>query len=272
MVAMQGQLHGEKGEKGEKDEKGEESATLAAITRGDKRAYVRSMFAAVAPRYDFLNHLLSFNQDRRWRRVTVGQLGWERAPGGRYLDLCAGTLDLAASLANLPGFTGRVFGADFVHAMLVRGQGKSARVVPLTADAQVLPFLDATFDGAMVGFGVRNLADLDAGLAEAARVVKPGGRLAILEFSMPSRQPLRALLLAYFRRILPVVGRLVSKHRTAYTYLPESVLLFPDAEGLAKRMIAAGFGGVSYRRMTGGICAVHVGTRREGREGREGES
>lgn len=229
----------------------------------EKREYVRGIFRDIAPRYDLLNHLLSLNIDKRWRRRAVDDLGWETAPGGRYLDLCAGTLDLAAELATRRGFTGSVVGADFVLPMLVRGQGKAERVQPLNADALELPFAGATFDGATVGFGVRNLIDLDAGLREAARVLRPGARLVILEFTTPPRQPLRGLYFFYFRRVLPLIGRLVSKHRTAYTWLPESVLAFPEPDALSERMREAGFGEVGYRRMMGGICAVHVGVRSE---------
>lgn len=226
-----------------------------------KRQYVRDMFTAIAPRYDFLNHLLSLNIDRRWRREAVSLLDWERAPAGRYLDCCAGTLDLAATLGNAPGFQGRVVGADFVLPMLARGAGKSPRVIPVNADALDLPFADARFDGATVGFGVRNLSDLDVGLRELARVLKPGARLVILEFTTPSWQPMRAGYFMYFRHILPLIGRLVSKHTTAYSYLPESVLDFPGPDALAARMTTAGFEAVAWRRRTGGICAIHVGTR-----------
>jgi len=227
----------------------------------EKREYVRGIFRDIAPRYDLLNHLLSLNIDTRWRRRAVDDLGWEATPAGRYLDLCAGTLDLAAELATRKGFRGTVVGADFVLPMLVRGKGKADRVTPLNADALDLPFADAVFDGATVGFGVRNLIDLDAGLREAARVLRPGARFVVLEFTTPPRQPLRGLYFFYFRRILPLIGRLVSKHRTAYTWLPESVLAFPEPEALSERMRAAGFDQVRYRRMMGGVCAVHVGVR-----------
>jgi demethylmenaquinone methyltransferase/2-methoxy-6-polyprenyl-1,4-benzoquinol methylase len=219
------------------------------------------MFAAIAPRYDFLNHLLSLNVDRRWRRAAVAQLAWEARRDGVYLDLCAGTLDLAATLARAPGFHGSVIGADFVLPMLVRGRGKAARARPVGADALALPFADAAFDGAMVAFGVRNLADLDAGLREAARVLKPGARFVVLEFATPRFAPLRALYLFYFLRVLPGIGRLVSKHREAYSYLPESVLNFPDPGALARRIGAAGFRDVRFESLTGGICTVHHGTR-----------
>jgi demethylmenaquinone methyltransferase/2-methoxy-6-polyprenyl-1,4-benzoquinol methylase len=145
--------------------------------------------------------------------------------------------------------------------MLVRGKGKSARVRPAAADALHLPFEDAVFDGATVGFGVRNLMDLDAGLREAARVLKPGARFVVLEFSTPRWQPLRSLYLTYFRHILPRIGRLVSKHTNAYDWLPASVLAFPEPPALAARMTAAGFAQVTWETRWGGIVAVHVGVR-----------
>lgn len=228
----------------------------------EKRSYVRAMFTAIAPRYDFLNHFLSLNVDRLWRRRAVARLDWERAPSGSYLDLCAGTLDLAVTLSQSPGFTGRVVGADFVLPMLILGRSKSAAVRPVNADVLELPFPDASFDGATVGFGVRNLADLDIGLAEAYRVLKPGARLVILELTTPSRQPLRGLYFFYFRKVLPLIGRLVSRHGEAYTYLPESVLSFPEPEKLVDRMRQQGFAGVEYSLMMGGICAIHVGVKR----------
>jgi demethylmenaquinone methyltransferase / 2-methoxy-6-polyprenyl-1,4-benzoquinol methylase len=235
--------------------------SAANTTGAAKRAYVRGVFTAIAPRYDLLNHLLSLNVDRRWRRQAVKLLGWERMPKGIYLDLCAGTLDLAATLAGERGFAGRIVGADFVLPMLQRGRNKSAAVIPLNADALELPFSAASFDGATVGFGVRNLADLDQGLRESARVLKPGAKLVVLEFTTPTWQPMRGLYLAYFRRILPLVGRLVSKHTTAYTYLPESVLNFPAPAALADRMRMAGFSDVSYETLFGGVCALHAGVR-----------
>src|SRR5690349_20814266 len=228
---------------------------------GRSPAYVRGMFTAIAPRYDFLNHLLSLNVDRSWRRTAVARLGWEAKPDGTYLDLCAGTLDLAAELARREGFRGRVIGADFAVPMLAQGRAKASRTVPIAADALALPFPAARFDGAMVGFGVRNVADLDRALSEAARVLKPGARFVILEFATPRWAPLRAIYLFYFRRVLPAIGRLVSKHRDAYTYLPESVLAFPEPEALSQRLRAAGFSHVGFERLTGGICAVHYGTR-----------
>jgi len=228
----------------------------------DKRRYVREMFTAIAPRYDLLNHLLSLNVDRRWRRLAVDHLAWEGRPGGVYCDACAGTLDLAAELANRHGFAGRVVAADFAPAMLRLGRSKApGRAAGVAADTLELPFADRTFDGATVGFGVRNLADLDAGVAELRRVLDDGGRLVILDFTTPPWAPLRAAYLFYFRRILPLVGGAISGHREAYAYLPASVEAFPPPQALAARMTRAGFRDCGFELLTGGIAAIHWGTR-----------
>lgn len=232
----------------------------AVLSGDEKRSYVRGMFTSIAPRYDLLNHLLSLNADTRWRRAAVRRLAWTTRPDGTYLDACAGTLDLAAELARQPAFHGRVVGADFVVPMLRLGKDKQARLRPVGADTLQLPFADGTFDGATVGFGIRNLVDVDAGFVELHRVVRPGARLVVLDFTLPSAPPLRALYLFYFRRILPLIGRLVSKHTNAYTYLPDSVLRFPTPDALAERMQRAGFRDVDYRRLMGGIVALHWGT------------
>ncbi len=227
----------------------------------EKRAYVRDIFTAIAPTYDRLNRIISFRFDQRWRRYAVGRLQWERRPDGIYLDLCAGTLDFAATLARRPGFRGRVVGADFVEPMLRLGRAKAARISPVTADALELPFPDASFDGAMVGWGVRNLVDLDAGLAEAARVLRPGARLVILEMTLPPQRQLRRAYEFYFRRVLPWIGRRISKHTTAYTWLPASTLTFPGPPELVRRLTASGFREVSYKLFLGGVCALYVATR-----------
>jgi demethylmenaquinone methyltransferase / 2-methoxy-6-polyprenyl-1,4-benzoquinol methylase len=226
-----------------------------------KRAYVQQMFAAIAPTYDRLNRIISLRFDQRWRRHAVGRLNWERVPEGIYLDLCAGTLDFGATLARRPGFRGRIIGADFVPAMLRLGRAKAARLAPVVADALELPFGDAAFDGAMVGWGMRNLVDLDAGLAEAARVLRPGARLVVLDMALPPRRWLRTIYQFYFRRVLPWIGRLISRHATAYTWLPASTQTFPEPPELARRMTAQGFAEVSYGLFMGGVCAMHVGTR-----------
>jgi demethylmenaquinone methyltransferase / 2-methoxy-6-polyprenyl-1,4-benzoquinol methylase len=230
----------------------------------EKAAHVRRMFSSIAPRYDLLNHLLSVNVDRRWRRRAVDRLGWEAEPAGTFLDNCAGTLDLSVELARRPGFRGRVVGSDFALPMLLAGDTKrrGLPVVPVCADALRLPYADGTLNGAIVGFGVRNLADLDAGLGEMARVLRAGARLVVLEFTTPGWQPFRALYFFYFLRLLPFLGRIISRHGSAYSYLPESVLRFPEPADLAGRMERAGFAGVGWQPLTGGIVALHWGVRR----------
>lgn len=228
----------------------------------EKASTVRRMFGAIAPRYDLLNHLLSLNIDRRWRRWAVDTLVHGARPDGRFLDVCAGTFDLALELARRPRFDGVVVGSDFAFPMLAQGAHKirGGKVLPACADALRLPFPAHSFDGAMVAFGVRNLADLDGGLREVARVLRPGGRFVVLEFTVPAWQPFRALYLTYFTRVLPWIGRLVSRHDDAYAYLPASVLDFPAPAELATRMEEAGFREVGWNTLTGGIAAIHVGT------------
>lgn len=232
----------------------------AAPSTGDDRArQVRTLFSEIAPRYDLLNHVLSANIDRAWRRKAVDRLGWTRVPDGRYLDACAGTYDLSLELAGRAEFRGRVVASDFARAMLVEGKGKlnGAPVEPVCGDSLRLPFPDASFDGATVGFGVRNLADLDRGFAEFRRVLRPGARLVILEFTIPPNPVVRTGYMFYFTRILPLVGRLVSGHPWAYTYLPESVKEFPGPGALAARLEGAGFRSAGYELVTLGIAAIH---------------
>jgi demethylmenaquinone methyltransferase/2-methoxy-6-polyprenyl-1,4-benzoquinol methylase len=227
----------------------------------EKRAYVRDVFTAIAPTYDRLNRIISLRFDQRWRRYAVGRLNWERRPDGIYLDLCAGTLDFAATLAGRRGFRGRIIGADFVPAMLRLGRHKAPRVDPVTADALDLPFPDACFDGAMVGWGMRNLVNLDAGIAEVARVLRLGARLVILDMTMPPQRQVRRVYEYYFRHVMPWIGRRISKHTTAYSWLPESTLAFPEPPALARRLEAHGFREVTFELFMTGVCAMHVGTR-----------
>jgi demethylmenaquinone methyltransferase/2-methoxy-6-polyprenyl-1,4-benzoquinol methylase len=236
----------------------------AAPGRGPARErQVRRIFSEIAPRYDLLNHVLSMNVDRRWRARAVDRLGWERWPEGVYLDACAGTCDLALELARRPGFHGAVVASDFAFPMLAEGKGKvgGARVLPLCGDSLRLPFEDGAFRGVSVGFGVRNLSDLGAGLAELGRVLAPGGRLVVLEFTVPPNPLVRAGYLFYFHRVLPVVGRIVSGHPWAYTYLPESVKEFPGPEAFQRRIADAGFTDTGHRLLTLGIAALHWGTK-----------
>ena len=238
-------------------------ARAAASGGANKRAYVRRIFSEIAPRYDLLNHVLSLNIDRGWRRAALADLAWQRRPDGTYLDLCAGTLDVGAMLAHAPGFKGRIVGADFAEPMLRRGIGKadSSTLAPVTADALTLPLRNQSMAGAIVAFGVRNLADLTDGFREVHRVLMPGARFVILEFSTPPSALVRAGYRFYSHRILPAIGRIVSGHPTAYQYLPESVDAFPTAEKLADLLRSVGFREVRWRHLTLGVVAIHVGER-----------
>jgi len=229
----------------------------------DREEQVQRIFSEIAPRYDLLNHVLSLNVDRAWRRKAVDLLDWEREPSGTFLDACAGTFDLSLELASRVAFRGRVVAADFAAPMLVTGRTKlaGAAVSPVCGDSLRLPFPDASFDGATVGFGVRNLADLSGGLAELHRVLRPGARLVVLEFTTPPNRLIRAGYHFYFHRVLPVVGRVVSGHPWAYTYLPESVKLFPGPRDFEDLFRAAGFREAGYRLLTLGIAAIHCGVK-----------
>lgn len=242
-----------------------DSATASAAAAGgaEKRAYVKRIFSEIAPRYDLLNHVLSLNIDRGWRRKAIARLGVERDQAGRYLDLCAGTMDVAKQISRLSGFRGMVIGADFAEPMLRAGAEKvrGTRVAPVAADAVQLPLASGQLAGAIVSFGIRNVAGLDESLKEALRVLVPGGRFVILEFSTPRIRVLRVLYQLYFHHVLPLIGRLISGHRTAYRYLPSSVANFPVEEELARRMEAAGFTKVSWSSLSLGVAAIHVGER-----------
>lgn len=239
-----------------------QSTTDAAPKSGAEREkQVQQIFSEIAPRYDLLNHVLSLNIDRSWRRKAVDRLGWTDRPDGLYLDACAGTFDLALELAGRADFRGRVVASDFAHPMLVEGAPKigSASVASVCGDSLRLPFDDDTFDGATVGFGVRNLSRLETGLRELRRVLKPGRRLVVLEFTVPPNRVMRAGYLFYFHNILPLVGRIVSGHPWAYTYLPESVKEFPGPEALGALFESVGYGEVGWKLVSGGIAAIHWG-------------
>jgi demethylmenaquinone methyltransferase/2-methoxy-6-polyprenyl-1,4-benzoquinol methylase len=225
---------------------------------------VRRMFGRVAPRYDFLNHLLSLGIDHSWRRRTV-QLAPPRGPLP-ILDVCTGTGDLALAYDRAASGNTPIIAADFCHEMLVIGRqkagraGAAGRIAFIEADAQSLPLDSDTFQIVCVAFGLRNVSDTDRGLAEMVRVAAPGGRVAILEFSTPTRQPLKWLYGWYFRRLLPRIGRLFSRNSDgAYEYLPASVGEFPQGEALAKRMGDAGIKNLRRYPLTFGIATLYVG-------------
>src|SRR3984957_20461028 len=213
------------------------------------------MFGRIAGRYDLLNHLLSFNLDKRWRARTVDRVSsvLDR-PDARVLDLCCGTGDLLLALKGA-----HVFGSDFCHPMLLEARRKSARSPLFEADALALPLKNDTLDLITCAFGFRNLANYDQGLNELLRVLKPGGVAAILEFSQPTNRAFAALYGFFSNRLLPRGGAVVSGSQDAYKYLPESIRKFPNTEELAERMRVVGFSPVAFERMTGGAVALHVG-------------
>jgi demethylmenaquinone methyltransferase / 2-methoxy-6-polyprenyl-1,4-benzoquinol methylase len=231
---------------------------------GEEQAarWVQGMFGRVAHRYDFLNHLLSFQLDRRWRAFTVRQVKpILLRPEARVLDLCCGTGDLLLALERERG--GPVLGSDFCHPMLLEAQRKSVRraaaAALINADALAMPFAPASLDLITVAFGFRNFANYRKGLRELRRVLRPGGCLAILEFSQPPNRVFAGLYGFYSRFILPRIGALLSGEKDAYTYLPESVAKFPGPEELAREMREAGFATVRFSRLTFGIVALHLG-------------
>lgn len=224
---------------------------------------MRRIFSEIAPSYDLLNHLLSLNIDRGWRARAIRALALDRRPRGTFLDICAGTLDVSVEVARKKGFEGSVIAVDFAEPMLRRGRDKARGlpVCPLVADALQLPFASGSADGIIVAFGARNFDALDSALRELARVLAPGARLVILELSTPPSRLVRLGYHLYFHRILPFIGRLVSGHRTAYSYLPASVANFPSVDDLARRMERAGFERVEFRTLTMGVAAIHWGER-----------
>jgi demethylmenaquinone methyltransferase / 2-methoxy-6-polyprenyl-1,4-benzoquinol methylase len=219
------------------------------------------MFSGIARRYDLLNHLLSANIDKRWRRKVRELLEDTLAkPEAMVLDVACGTGDLSIELAR--DSEAAVIGTDFCRPMLTVAREKSTSIPFVEGDAMNLSYGDDSFDAVTIAFGLRNLSSVEAGLGELGRVLKPGGRLVVLEFSSPVVPGFRGLFNFYFAHILPRIGGLISGERGAYEYLPDSVSKFPDQKRLASLMESKGFDEVSYTNLTGGIAAIHIGTKR----------
>lgn len=224
---------------------------------------VRGMFDRIAGVYDLMNSAMTAGLHHEWRRRAVDRAAV--GPGSDALDLCCGTGDMALELRRRIGPDGRVVGSDFSEPMLELARAKSGQAgLPVEfawADALELPFGDGGFDAVTIGFGARNLADLDRGLAEVARVLRPGGQAVILEITRPSREPLAGFYSLWFDRAVPLLGRLAGD-ADAYSYLPESVRSFPEPPELAARMEAAGFERIRWLLLAGGIIAIHSASRR----------
>ncbi len=231
---------------------------------GPKSSQIRQMFSCIAPRYDLLNHLLSLNIDRRWRKRVAALLRDSvRRPDAQCLDLCCGTGDV--SLELLRQGASRVVASDFSHPMLQLNvkklclNRKEKQVWLVESDALHLPFGPNMFDALCIAFGLRNLEDPALGLLEMHRVLKPGGRLVVLEFSKPTNALVNLLFRLYSFRVLPAVGALLSHHPHAYNYLPESVREFPDQVRLERMLVESNFEGVGHLNLSGGIAAIHFG-------------
>lgn len=230
-------------------------------TNATKREQVEHMFDAISPKYDLLNRVLSMGVDQSWRRKTINAIAAE--PVDRMLDVATGTADMAIMAARRNAARS-IVGADISAGMLevgrkkVNGAGLTERIVLKQADSEALPFADGSFDAATVAFGARNFQDLRKGLTDMCRVLRPGGRIFVLEFSKPSGL-MSPLFRFYFHVIMPLIGRLVSKDSAAYTYLPKSVDAFPDGDAFLAVLRAAGFREVAQRRFTGGIATLYSG-------------
>jgi demethylmenaquinone methyltransferase / 2-methoxy-6-polyprenyl-1,4-benzoquinol methylase len=233
--------------------------TAPAVRSGTlEETQVRAMFDRIAGYYDRMNSVMTAGLHHEWRRraADLAAVG----PGNRALDVATGTGDLAIELARRVGAGGEVVGADFSEEMLELARRKDPSLRWEWANALELPYADEEFDAATVGFGARNFSDLDRGLAEMARVVRPGGRVVVLEITTPQKPPLSRFFELWFDRVVPVLGR-VAGDADAYTYLPSSVRRFPAPEGLAAAMQRAGLGDIRWILTAGGIIALHVGTK-----------
>ena len=228
----------------------------------DKKAAVESMFDSIAWRYDFLNHFLSFNFDRLWRRRAIKIIS-KSYKSPVILDVATGTGDLAIAAMKLS--PSRISGIDISHKMLeigrekVRQKGFSGIIDLMPGDSEKIPFDDNIFDVAMVAFGVRNFSNPLKGLSEMTRVIRKGGMIMVLEFSKPSGFPFKLLYNFYFRNILPFFGRLFSKDKSAYSYLPDSVMKFPDNDEFLTLLVQAGCSGTHQVKLTGGVASIYTG-------------
>ncbi len=230
-----------------------------AVTRADldkQPQDVAAMFDGVADRYDLTNDVLSMGQDRRWRRAVVKAVALQ--PGDRLLDLAAGTATSSEPFADAGV---RTVASDFSLGMLRVGHRRRPDLSMVAGDGTRLPFADGAFDAVTISFGLRNIVDHQAGLAEMLRVTRPGGRLVVCEFSQPTLAPLRTIYTEYLMRALPSVARRVSSNPDAYVYLAESIRAWPDQRALAEQMAAAGWQGVQWRNLSAGIVALHRGVR-----------
>jgi demethylmenaquinone methyltransferase/2-methoxy-6-polyprenyl-1,4-benzoquinol methylase len=232
------------------------------VSPEDKRRLVQEHFDTVAPRYDLTNTLLSFGLQHVWKRTAVALLGLK--PGERVVDVCGGTADLALLAARAVFPAGRLVVYDFNRAMMALGQAKVQEagaangIAFVQGDAEILALADRSFDAAMVGFGIRNLSDMEQGLREMHRVLKPGGRLMILEFSQPTNPWFKALYDFYSFTVMPLMGKIMVNSWEAYTYLPESIRLFPTPGELSETLLGLGFSEVTYRPLSNGIAVTHV--------------
>jgi demethylmenaquinone methyltransferase / 2-methoxy-6-polyprenyl-1,4-benzoquinol methylase len=236
---------------------------LRVVPLQDKARYVLRHFTTIANKYDFMNTILSFGLHYLWKRLSVNALGLK--PGDRVIDVCGGTGDLSILAAKAVGPYGRVTLYDINRAMMEGGRPKVAkaslteRIHYVQGDAEFMSFLQGSFDAAMVGFGVRNLTDMDKGLQEMYRVLKPGGKMMCLEFSIPTSSWFRFLYDFYSFQLMPLAGKLLAGNSEAYLYLPESIRKFPAPDDFAAMMRDTGFSRVTFRRLTNGIAVIYIG-------------
>jgi demethylmenaquinone methyltransferase / 2-methoxy-6-polyprenyl-1,4-benzoquinol methylase len=241
------------------------SAGSPAVPHEDKAGYVLRHFTGIADKYDFMNTILSLGLHYLWKRLSVNALGLK--PGDRVIDVCGGTADLSILAAKAVGPGGRVTLYDINRAMMEWARPKvakaslSGRINYVQGDAELMSFPEGSFDAAMVGFGIRNLTNMDKGLHEMYQVLKPGGKMMCLEFSIPTSSWFRFLYDFYSFQLMPLAGKLLAGNRQAYLYLPESIRMFPAADDFAAKMRDTGFSRVTYQRLTNGIAVIYIGVK-----------